>query len=227
MGGRGSSAAGHVGVGFGGGGFSANGVGFKPYDTLKEALGTRGKPKSMGDAMMNSNPHFDPNMTYREFTENCQRCVVAYEARRRGYDVTAQPTYQGDMQGAVAYENPNTGVRNNYWMGSFKGAKPKAVGANTATQAQSNVEKQMSNYGENSRAIMQLRWMQNGREVGGHVINIERRNGKTHYIDAQSGERYNPKSLFANINPKNIQLTRTDNLALSERAKKAITKDHW
>lgn len=226
MGGRGASSAGMAGMAAKNKQWS-NGLGFLAYDTVGDALGEKGKPRSIADAMMNANPHYDPTGTYREFTENCQRAVIAYEARRRGYDVTAQPTFNGDNQGAVAYVDPRTGIRNNYWMGSFKGARPSAVGAATAGKARSNLESQMRKYGDGSRAIMQLRWMRNGREVGGHVINIEQRNGKTQYIDAQTGVKYNPASLFSNINPRNIQLTRTDNLNFSDRAKKAITKDKW
>lgn len=36
-----------------------------------------------------TNPGFSTH-TY-EYMENCQRCVVAYEARRRGYNVVAKP----------------------------------------------------------------------------------------------------------------------------------------
>lgn len=36
-----------------------------------------------------TNPGFSTHA--HEYMENCQRCVVAYEARRRGYNVIAKP----------------------------------------------------------------------------------------------------------------------------------------
>lgn len=36
-----------------------------------------------------TNPRFFTHT--HEYMENCQRCVVAYEARRRGYNVIAKP----------------------------------------------------------------------------------------------------------------------------------------
>ena len=48
--------------------------------TLRQALGTRGRAMSMEKAASGANPYYDGS--YREFSENCQRAVVAYEARR-------------------------------------------------------------------------------------------------------------------------------------------------
>lgn len=224
MGGRGARAA-TISPGGGGdsGGQWSTGLGFVAYDTLGDALGKKGRPMSMAAAMIGANPHYDITGTYREFTENCQRAVIAYEARRRGYDVTAQPTYQGDNQGAAAYVNPNTGVRNSYWMGSFKNAKPEKVGASTAEKTRRNLESKMKQYGDGSRAIMQVQWTQGG----GHVINVEYKNGKVHYNDAQVGGKYNASALYNAIKTGSTQLTRTDNLKFSDRAKKAVTKDKW
>lgn len=226
MGGRGAYSS--IGIASPGGnapgGKWSSGLGFQNYDTLRNAIGRKGNPKSMADATLNSNPHFDRSYTFREFNENCQRAVIAYEARRRGYDVTAQPTYNGDNMGAAAYINPKTGVRNSYWMGAFKNAKPEKVGAITPQKTKNNLESKMKSFGNGSRAIMQVQWKNNR---GGHVINVEYKNGKTYYNDAQVGKKYNANQLFSAIKTQSTQLTRTDNLKLSDRAKKMITKDKW
>lgn len=185
-------------------------------DTLREALGKKGKAGSMADATLNSNPYYDGS--YREFSENCQRAVIAYEARRRGYNVTAQPTFEGDNLPNVAYVNSKTGVRNSFWMGAFKGAKPEAVGKTTAKATQNALENKMKEYGNGSRAIMQVQW----KGGGGHVINVEYKNGKVHYNDAQIGAKYKPSQLFSAIKTGATQITRTDNLQLSDRAKKSV-----
>lgn len=223
MGGRGSSS----GVGGlptltpGGGGGNMpfgnpSGVGVPSPSTLKGALGTRGRPNSVVNAVENSNPFYDG--TAAEFSENCQRAVIAYEARRRGYDVVAQPTYQGDTLPQAAYTNPRTGARNSRWMGAFQRARPVSVGARNARDAQRRLEDQMRQFGNGARAIVSVHW-NNG---GGHVFNVENRNGNIIYVDAQVGGRYNPRELFRAIRTSETNITRTDNLRFSERARRSV-----
>ncbi len=177
--------------------------------TLREALGNKGKPMSMADAVRGANPYYDG--TYREFSENCQRAVVAYEARRRGYNVTAQPTYEGDKL-------PQVVASNGRWQGAFKGAKSENVSGRNTQQVQNNIEAKMKEYGNGARAVVGVQW-KNG---GGHVFNIERQNGKTHYVDSQIGARYKPSEVLGMAKPNSVRLVRTDNLKFSDRAKKSI-----
>ena len=181
-------------------------------ETLREALGKKGRPMSMENAVRGANPYYDGS--YREFSENCQRAVVAYEARRRGYNVTAQPTFEGDVlpQGNVG------GKGNGRWQGAFKGAKSESVGASNGDKVVSNIEKKMADYGDGSRAIVKIQW-KNG---DGHVFNVERKNGKTYYVDAQIGAKYNPKQLFSQVKPQSTRIVRTDNLKFSDRMKKSV-----
>lgn len=51
-------------------------------------LGPRGKQKTVDEALAGSNPHYREG---REWQQNCQRCIYAYEMQRRGYDVEALP----------------------------------------------------------------------------------------------------------------------------------------
>lgn len=181
-------------------------------DTLREALGSKGKPMSMADAVRGANPYYDG--TYREFSENCQRAVVAYEARRRGYNVTAQPTFEGDqLPKGVA------GTNNARWQGAFKGAKTEMVSGKNAKEVQNNIESKMKEYGNGSRAIVGVQWKNGG---GGHVFNIERQGGKTYYVDAQIGAKYKPSEILGAIKPNSVRLVRTDNLKFSDRMKKSV-----
>lgn len=181
--------------------------------TLRQAMGTRGRAMSMEKAASGANPYYDG--TYREFSENCQRAVVAYEARRRGYNVTAQPTYKGDTlpQSNVA------GKGQDRWQGAFQGAKAEKVGAKNAIKVQQNVENKMKEYGDGSRAVLTVQWKKGN---SGHALNVERKNGKTHYVDAQIGRKYNPKELFGVVKPNSVKIVRTDNLKFSDRAKKSV-----
>lgn len=218
MGGRGSGSGGGKGrkMAFSNGQWSG-GLGDTLHENLKDALGEKGKAKTIGDATVGTNPNY--NGDYKEFSENCQRCVVAYEARRRGYDVEAQPTYQGDTLNQVAYSDENAGVSRGRWMGAFQGAKPKNVSSSTEQGVMNNIDKQMASYGDGSRGVVQIFY----KGGGGHVFNVERQHGKTVYVEAQVGRIKNFKETLTHVRTERVALVRTDNLKFSERAKNFVT----
>ena len=195
----------------GGGGGGNNPLDQNPGspDTLKEALGEKGRPMSVNNAIMKANPFYDGS--YGEYSENCQRAVVATEGRFRGYDVIAQPTYEGD-----------TAPRGDNWKGFFKNAKTDNVGRTTPNATQKALESKMKEYGDGSRAIMRVQWK--GRGASGHVLNVVQKNGKTYYYDGQVGGKYNTKSLYNAIRTGDTQLVRVDNLSFSDKAKEAVRK---
>lgn len=195
-----------------------NGTGFQNNDTLKEAIGTKGAPKSIGDAMVETNPYH--SVDYKEFSQNCQRCVVAYEARRRGYNVTAQATYPGDTLNQVAYRDEKAGISRGRWMGAFRDAKPVNVSAASERGVLNNIEKQMSSYGNGARGVIQIFY----KGGGGHVFNVEFNAGKVQYIEAQSGRIKDFGETLKHVRTERVALVRTDNLRFSERAKNFVTK---
>ena len=73
-----------------------------------------GKPMSIDRAdRKHANPKFQTLVdgSFRPYTSNCQTCVVAYELRKRGYDVEAKgvgvkpKSYTNDFQRAMAYDS--------------------------------------------------------------------------------------------------------------------------
>ena len=214
MGGRGSSSGGgglkttHPdGSGSSGKKNFSNGLGFPNYKTGDEALGKQGKPMSMTMATVGANPHYDKSGTYAEFNYNCQRCVVANEARRRGYDVTAQPTYKGD-----------TMPHGENWNKAFVNPQPQSM------STRSQVETTMASYGNGARAVMTFGW-KNGHD--GHAITVEYNRGKITYLDPQLGSKYISSELYSQMSKNTITLTRVDNLKFSDDVKHAVTKDKW
>lgn len=155
--------------------------------------------------MKNANPFYNTRGAEGDFSENCQRCVVAYELRRRGYDVVALPTYAGDKLPS-----------GNRWQGAFQKARTIDVGSSNPRTAQNNLEKQMQSFGNGSRGIV---------KIPGHVFNVENVRGKVRYVDAQTGTIYNSNNVFSRLgkSARSVQLVRTDNLRISERAKKSVT----
>lgn len=187
------------------------------YDNLRQAIGQKGRVMSMENAAKGANPYYNP--AYGEFSENCQRCVVAYEMRRRGYDVTAQPSYKGDDMGR---QLPYTAANNRKFLkltGAFKGARTEGVGASTGDKTLKNIENKMAGYGDGSRGILTFGWK---RGNAGHAINVEYKGGKLHFNDAQVGGKYDGKALMKAIKTGSVTLTRTDNLKVSERMKKSV-----
>lgn len=207
FGGRGASAPGGIPNGGNSESRWSNGLGTRIETDPVKALGPQGKAKGVEDATLRTNPNH--SREYSEYSENCQRCVVAYEARRRGYDVTAQPTYQGD-----------TAPINGEWRRRFfVGAKEDHVGSRSEKKTLSNIEAKMAEYGEGSRVIVRVGW----KAGGGHVFMAERRNGKTIYRDPQVGLRYDKKTLLKNVRTDTVSLTRVDNLSFSDKIGEAVT----
>lgn len=184
-------------------------VGKRVYADPAEALGRKGQAMSSERATLGANPNYNP--AYSEYSENCQRCVVAYEARRRGYDVVAHATYEGDTMG--------TGEN---WLNNFVGAKREYITATTKPGMQQGVESQMSKWGNGSRAIVSVKW--EGCSFG-HVINVENKGGKTIYRDAQTGKKYEGKNFFSKVSGGSVTITRVDNLPFSDTVGQAVTKD--
>ena len=202
------------------GGQYSKGLGFQNYDTLKDALGSKGKPISIKDSVEKANPHRDKSGEYKEFNENCQRCVVAYEARRRGYDVTAQPTYKGDTMPRTKNIN---GQEFGTWQGAFQNYKSENVSARKGKEVREKIESRMASYGNGARGVVSVQW----KKGGGHVFNVEQTRSGLLYLDAQSGGKYDARELMAKIKTNDVHLARIDNLKFSDRAKKSITKDKW
>ena len=195
-------------LGGGGGGNGKEPITVHMFDVapkdLRATLGKQGKAMGMDRALKGANPFYTGG-DQGDYSNNCQRCVIAYEARRRGYDVIAQPTYKGDKL--------PSGDR---WKGAFMHGKSVHVGASTPQKTQANLEKKMKSYGNGSRAIV---------SIPGHVFNCENVNGKIRYVDAQTNTVYSSKNVFSRIGKKSnsISIMRTDNLRFSDRAKKSVT----
>lgn len=210
MGGRGQG-----GGEIGGGSNFSNGL--NPYGdlsqiTLEDAIGTQGDPKSMADAFYEANPYF--SRLYDDYSSNCQRCVMAYEMRRRGYDVIALPTYDGDQM-----------PHGNNMYAALGNIVPEKVGGRNPESNFKNIESKMKEWGEGSRAILEVAWRNYmGR---GHVINLEYKNGALHFYDAQDGNREIGvpalKQTLRDAKPRHTAIVRTDTATVTEDMKYMVT----
>ena len=176
----------------------ANGIGPRIPETLNEALGNKGKPMGRQLASKGTNPHY--NSEYDAYSSNCQRCVLTYEARRRGYDVTALPTYKGDM--LPASRDYLKALSN-----------PTVVDVGKSVK---KIETQMKQYGNGSRAIISVN---SGSD--GHVFIAENAGGKIVYIDPQDNNRYYNLKLN---HVTHASVIRIDNQQFTDYARNAFTR---
>ncbi len=128
-----------------------------------EALGTRGKPMEPFEAMIGANPNYGET----GYDSNCQRCVQAYELRRRGYDVQALP--KPDENNIIKLGNEC------FTDSSGKTATP------TFYQTENEVKRELEAAPDGSRYVIYCNWD----EYCGHVFSTEKINGEVIYVDAQ------------------------------------------
>lgn len=119
-----------------------------------------------------ANPNYDPKSF--EWGNNCQRCVPAYEMRRRGYNVVAK----SKMKAGDPMESGG-------WMKVFENADwiscPKGSGL-------TEIKKKMEEWGNGSRAEIYVRWKVNkGQRPSAHVFIAEKTSEGIIFRDPQSG----------------------------------------
>ena len=133
------------------------------------------------------------------YRKNCQRCIIAYELRRCGYDVSALARLEDDelpkkWRQLFFDDHPYDKV------GSSALWKPKQ-------KAIANLEKKLLSYGEGSRSVVRVVW--DAEEKTGHVFIAEVQNGKIVYIDPQTAE-IGYTSWKQNFLPSRLRVLRID-----------------
>ena len=145
-------------------------------------------------------------------TPNCQRCVVAHEARMRGYDVVARPSWGAN--------DP----LHSTWLHAFNFSYSDfaVCQGQTGEEVIKSTEKLMRGYGEGSRAIIVFKWDKTKTFAqDGHVIVAQcRERDVINFGDPQTGERAAAYKLnFADFAAK-VVLLRTDNLKFTDIIKR-------
>lgn len=146
--------------------------------------------------LRSTNPNYEPNS---QWAVNCQRCVPAYEMRRRGYDVTATPKPPNVNSSDLSYQ-------------------PFAVWENpiiqqTTGNGQQDIEIQMAQWGDGARAQITVVWADGD---GGHTFIAEQENGHTRFLDPQTGSE-NASWYFSHVLGGATRFCRIDNLNTTNR----------
>lgn len=137
-----------------------------------------------------TNPSYDQGPRWRV---NCQRCVVAYEMRHRGKDVTAHPASYGSSHLAMYPFDA--------WL------NPMVIHCNDS--GKEDIERAMSLSGDGSRAQVVVYW--DSPHGGGHTFIAEQRNGTTVFIDPQTGSE-DVGGYFKRVKKGMTRFCRIDNL---------------
>lgn len=143
------------------------------------------------------------NRNYRrgkEYQENCQRCVPAYEMRRRGYDVTAKP---------LLYENDPL---EDTWTEVFEGAQWKRYPSGSGL---ARIKEAMKKFGDGARAEVYVEWNE-APGLAPHVFIAEQINGETVFIDPQNGDP-DVEGYFSFVKQGETRMCRIDNLDASDK----------
>lgn len=154
----------------------------------------QGEHSIMDDAKA-VNPLYDPNNFAT--SQNCQRCVNAYVARRRGYDVKARGIFSADDHYAIGNNFKDcydTDEKAKHLATSIfeKGLTPEIVNG--------RLEDEMMKLPDGAISIVSGYW-----EITdtGHVFIAEKHNGGIIYVDPQNGkecsgywEWMQPKSMY-------------------------------
>lgn len=163
-----------------------------------------------------ANPNYPTGIEWRI---NCQRCVGAYEMRRRGYDVTAKPrpmvSGRPDPSDELPYRNSAGG-----WPHMFDGATLESCASNSGEGTRKKADALMASYGDGARAIVRVEW-QKRYGGGGHVFIAERRSGKTVFVDPQNGSP-DCSDYFKRVKKNGTYCMRVDDRPFTDLMREAV-----
>nr|DAK83485.1 MAG TPA: minor capsid protein [Caudoviricetes sp.] len=159
------------------------------------------------------NPHFSEGYKWQN---NCQRCVVAWELRQRGYDVTAKPFAAHDdigNSGVACWEfDHRAWFHDSEYRGLTRGGFKRSV------------ESAFDEWGDGARAIVRVKW--DRRHGGcGHFFSARREGDKIIYEDPQAGTVRDIDGTLANCTRDSGELwvLRVDDRNLTDLVKEAVT----
>lgn len=140
-------------------------------DIVEDTLGVQQlQPMTIDKALEGTNPEYNSSWGYNN---NCQRCVQAYEMRRRGYPVEALPKKKRNNKIIWGSESfGNYGMNQKSFNSGF-----------TFNQTKQQVFDELANAPNGARYSVYIKW---NKGSDAHVFVAEKVNGVVKYIDPQS-----------------------------------------
>lgn len=162
-------------------------------------------PDTIEKALAGTNPGYATGSI--EYMLNCQRCVAAYDMRRRGLKVEAKPNISEYDALTDNYTLP--------WKGSIMVGCPSGSGLD-------KIKSEMKAYGDGARAVVRVEWADE-KYGNAHVFIAEQIGGKTVFLDPQSGER-DVSYYFNSVRSGTTTFIRIDNLDVTSYIKDCCKK---
>lgn len=132
---------------------------------LENFVKTRGNPMTFEQADSGHvNPNYNPGKD-DDYSINCQTCVVAFEARQRGYDVEARP-FDTEAAKELAY---NTNLA---WIDPSTNKNPNYIYNPNLRDPESYLDFVNETVKPGQRYTIEVTWK--GQDTGKHIVNIDR-----------------------------------------------------
>jgi hypothetical protein len=198
---------------------------FKTYNPLPE-LDLKTEATTLDEDMRAINPKFSSDKD-NLYNQNCAVCTLAYDLRRRGYDVMAasEEVTMGDGSAGLTireiqkcykggtFVTMNDLARNNK---EISGEIKDAISSEDGVRLGKAVDKELLSYGEGARGHVVFYWTAGS----AHDIVWEVEKGKVVYRDCQTNKKIELEK-YSSLS-KDIDYMRTDNLELTDEAMKYI-----
>lgn len=183
--------------------------------TLLKRYGLKQEPDVSINDQHVINDKYDGGSAY--YSNNCYSCAIAYDMRRRGFDVEAIPDADGlDVVSIVdCYKSGASLTRTN--------SQPLPTG-----YTKSAMYKDMKSMGDGAHGIFMVTWKQGG----GHAMSWEVKNNKVIIRDCQTNRVYSEQFVNRILKYSRVDTSaggvywlRTDNLELDESVLKYVQKN--
>ena len=158
-------------------------------------IGDKSKELDISYVNPNYRPHFSPFASKQEmaYNRNCVNCVVTYDLRRRGYDVTARSMIECNVMNKL----------DEIWIDPDFSFIPKTY---------VELQTKMREWEDGARAVLGYDTSKNL----GHVIIVENRKGQIMMIDPQKNRVYNKSNEIDDIIRSVSKFFRVDDLEVSQ-----------
>ena len=164
-----------------------------------------------------TNPKFSDG-TY-EYTNNCQRCVPAWEYRVRGFDVTAQP-----CKPLGENDSLQTSPFSMWDFNAFDADKSRRVQADREGTGKEKIVEFLTESGDGSRVQIVVYWEYD--PMKGHVFSATNNDGKILFVDPQSGSSGKTvEEYFNRVALGETRWLRIDTLELAENRRNEVIKN--
>lgn len=157
--------------------------------------------------------------------KNCVFCSIAYDMRRRGYDVQAQEAINGVIDDVIkkAYSGKIKST-----IECKRSEDPILRAKGMTSEEFQTMHDNIVKDGDNTSGEVALSWKASApnRPInGGHSLRYEVKDGKLYFVDPQIGEVMSGKKAYDYFkNAIDIEHYRTDNLKLAKNTEKYYTE---